>query len=157
MENTVIAVCRTTVGELLSKNGGQSIKMAPGSMNASLKVVSCVPKLTPSFTDYIKANFKISLIGAIDFTYSNGTASNPSSLHYIGNPHNQYINCLTEVTKILHQYDSDGKYPFYGFGGIPTYMGATDVSYCFPLNGNAGDAQIQGVENVIATYKQRVS
>jgi hypothetical protein len=66
-----------------------------------LKVVKCESKIVPSFSEYIKAGFKISLIGAIDFTYSNGTASNPSSLHYVGNPSNQYINCLSAVTKIL--------------------------------------------------------
>jgi hypothetical protein len=66
-----------------------------------LKIIKCVSKTTPSFSDYLKAGFKISLIGAIDFTYSNGNASNPTSLHYVGNPKNQYLNCLTAVTSIL--------------------------------------------------------
>lgn len=57
----------------------------------------------------------------------------------------------------MDQYDSDGQYPFYGFGAIPSFMGVSNVSYCFPLNGNARDPHIAGVNNVIATYKQRVS
>ena len=122
-----------------------------------LKDVKCETKIVPSFFEYIKAGFKISLIGTIDFTYSNRTTRNPSSLHYIGNPKNQYINCLTSVTKILDKYDSDGKYPFFGFGAIPTFMGATEVSHCFPLNGNTADPHITGVDNVLATYKELVN
>lgn len=96
------------------------------------------------------------MIGAIDFTYSNGNASNPTSLHYVGNPKNQYLNCLTAVTSILDQYDSDGKYPFYGFGAIPTFMGATEVSDCFPLNGNINDPHITGIDGVVAAYCEKV-
>ena len=53
-----------------------------------LKVVKCESKTIPSFSEYMTSGYKISLIGAIDFTYSNGTASNPSSLHFVGNPKN---------------------------------------------------------------------
>ena len=66
-----------------------------------LKIIKCESKTSPSFSEYLKAGFKISMIGAIDFTYSNGNASNPTSLHYVGNPKNQYLNCLTAVTSIL--------------------------------------------------------
>lgn len=37
----------------------------------------------PSFSDYLKEGMQISLIGAIDFSYSNGAAENPNSLHNI--------------------------------------------------------------------------
>jgi len=76
-------------------------------------------------------------MGAIDFTYSNGAVSSPKSLHFLdkGN-NNQYTRCLRAVTTILDQYDSDKKYPFFGFGAIPEFMKETEVSHCFPLNGN---------------------
>jgi Copine len=72
------------------------------------------------------------LIGAIDFTYSNGSATNPSSLHYLGSQQNQYEQALDAVGEVLAQYDSDQMYPFYGFGAVP--VGGKVVSHCFPLN-----------------------
>ena len=49
---------------------------------ATLKVNRCEMKTVPSFSEYLKHGFKISLVGAIDFTYSNGNPTNPTSLHY---------------------------------------------------------------------------
>ena len=43
----------------------------------------------PSFVDYLRSGWQISLSVAIDFTGSNGHPSQPSSLHYLG-PNNQY-------------------------------------------------------------------
>lgn len=106
----------------------------------------------PTFTDYLRDGYQVSLIGAVDFTYSNGLQSNPSSLHHTGTE-NQYMKAIRSVGEILHQYDSDKVYPFYGFGGAPTFMGSEQVSHCFPLNGNEANAEIAGIDNVINTYK----
>ena len=64
------------------------------------------------------------------------------------------MRCLKAVTTILDQYDSDKMYPFYGFGGVPQFMGMNQVSHCFPLNGSEKQPHIDGVENVIKAYKQ---
>jgi hypothetical protein len=94
----------------------------------------------------------VSLIGAVDFTYSNGLQSNPSSLHHTETD-NDYMKAIRAVGNILNQYDSDKKYPFYGFGGAPTFMGQESVSHCFPLNGNEENPEIVGIDEVISTYK----
>lgn len=67
----------------------------------------------------MKDGVEISLIGAIDFTHSNGAPTNPNSLHYIGDDKkNQYEQAIEAVGNILSNYDSDKKYPFYGFGAV---------------------------------------
>ena len=38
----------------------------------------------PSLVDYLRSGWSISVCGAIDYTDSNGTPTNPSSLHYLG-------------------------------------------------------------------------
>ena len=47
-------------------------------------------------------------------------------------------------------------FPVYGFGGVPKFMGEDKVSDCFPLNGNASDPFILGLDNIIKTYKERI-
>lgn len=50
--------------------------------------VATIPHLewlrVPTFSEYLRDGYEISLIGAIDFTYSNGLQTNPSSLHHVG-------------------------------------------------------------------------
>ena len=38
----------------------------------------------PTFVDYLRSGWAVSLVAAIDYTASNGEPSNPSSLHYRG-------------------------------------------------------------------------
>jgi hypothetical protein len=57
------------------------------------------------------------------------------------------------VGDILNQYDSDNVYPFYGFGGAPTFMGKQEVSHCFPLNGNVRNPEIATIDRVLSTYQ----
>ena len=44
----------------------------------------------------------------------------------------------------------------YGFGGIPNYLGESEVSHCFHLNGN-DDATIIGLDKLGIEYKRAVS
>lgn len=37
-------------------------------------------------------------------------------------PNNQYEMSIIEVGGILEQYDSDGNFPVYGFGGVTGHM-----------------------------------
>lgn len=80
------------------------------------------------------------LITCIDFTASNGSPKNPSSLHYVdANRRSQYEEALEEVSRILLDYDSDKLVPVYGFGSkvsMPTFNSYNKVHHCFPLNGN---------------------
>ena len=57
----------------------------------------------PSFIDYLRGGEQLNMMVAIDFTGSNGTPTNPSSLHYIrpDGGLNQYQAALVEVCDIL--------------------------------------------------------
>lgn len=74
----------------------------------------------PNMVDYLRAGYQVNLIAAIDFTFSNGHASNPSSLHYVGAVSNHdgdqdagehilnpYSEALQTVGRVLSEYDSD--------------------------------------------------
>ncbi len=68
-----------------------------------------------SIIHQLSTGLTISAVVAIDFTGSNGNPKEKHSLHYLdGN--NQYRNAIRSIIPIIDQYDSDGKYPVYGFG-----------------------------------------
>ena len=62
------------------------MKMPTGALSMTLWMHIDAVDYMPikSFAEYMREGVQISLIGAIDFTYSNGGASNPCSLHYTG-------------------------------------------------------------------------
>ena len=105
--------------------------------------------IRPTFLDYLRSGWQISLVGAIDYTASNGNPSNPSSLHFQGNRPNQYEVALSNVGSILEPYDNDRSFPVFGFGGIPRHMNINSVSHCFSLNGNPENPNIVGVEGIV--------
>jgi hypothetical protein len=84
MENTEIASCTSTLDNIKSVVGaGLFINDSHGVRKGTLQVQKCECTPIKSFAECIKEGVQISIIGAIDFTYSNGDASNPSSLHNI--------------------------------------------------------------------------
>ena len=120
---------------------------------ATLVVDNFEVKEKPTFVDYLRSGWQVSLSVAIDYTASNGEPSQPGSLHALG-PNNQYENALFNVGKVVEPYDSDANFPVFGFGGIPRHMGINGVNHCFAVNGNMGNPEIQGIENIVATYRQ---
>lgn len=58
------------------------------------------------------------------------------------------------VGGVVEPFDYDKQFPLYGFGGVPKYSGATAVSHCFPLNGNAQNPFVAGVAGIIGAYRQ---
>ena len=89
----------------------------------------------PSFVDYLRSGWQISLVAAIDYTASNEEPTNPRSLHYISNKPNQYEQALWNVGLVVEPYDYDRSFPVFGFGGIPRFMGINEITHCFPING----------------------
>jgi hypothetical protein len=91
---------------------------------------------------------------AIDFTGSNGECNDPISLHYLdpaGGP-NDYQKAISVVGTILEEYDSDKKYPVFGYGAafhLPN-GGRTKTSWCFPLI--AGGKEVEGVQGILNAY-----
>ncbi|TKY61444.1 BONZAI 3 [Spatholobus suberectus] len=104
-----------------------------------------------SFIDYISSGFELNFMVAIDFTASNGNPQHPDSLHYIDayGRLNSYQKAIMEVGEVIQFYDSDRRFPAWGFGGkIPD----GSVSHCFNLNGSPGGSEVVGVEGIMDAY-----
>ena len=95
----------------------------------------------------------INLTIGVDFTGSNGDPRYKESLHYIGDKSkNQYLNAISEVGKILLNFDTDGDVPLFGFGAnISSYY--REVSHCFAMNGNFFRPEVKGIEGITECYK----
>eukprot|EP00350_Pseudokeronopsis_sp_OXSARD2_P006211 CAMPEP_0170549608 /NCGR_PEP_ID=MMETSP0211-20121228/7754_1 /TAXON_ID=311385 /ORGANISM="Pseudokeronopsis sp., Strain OXSARD2" /LENGTH=106 /DNA_ID=CAMNT_0010855715 /DNA_START=663 /DNA_END=983 /DNA_ORIENTATION=+ len=95
----------------------------------------------PDFIRHLRSGWGFNMAVGIDFTASNKKITEKDSLHYL-NEFNQYENAISSVGKILEPYDEDNNFPVYGFGGVPKFLKQTQVSHCFPLNGNVGNPEV---------------
>merc|ERR1719469_1671761 len=75
MDNVEICYFQTTLNELNKAADGRKMELE-GSFGNKVKANMTVSNIEweqlPTFTDYLRDGYEISLIGAIDFTYSNG-------------------------------------------------------------------------------------
>lgn len=104
-----------------------------------------------TFLDYISNGYELNFMVAIDFTASNGNPRLPDSLHYIdpsGRP-NAYQRAILEVGEVLQFYDSDKRYPAWGFGARPI---DGPVSHCFNLNGSTYNPEVEGIQGILSAY-----
>ncbi|KAL6048086.1 Copine IVb [Balamuthia mandrillaris] len=107
-----------------------------------------------SFLEYIMGGCQINLIIAVDWTKSNGEPCRPYSLHHIDKSRqkpNDYMQAIKSVVSILSDYDSDKRYPVFGFGGKKKNKVVT--SHCFELNGNKQDPEVFEIDGVLKAYK----
>ncbi|XP_047971155.1 protein BONZAI 3-like [Salvia hispanica] len=120
-------------------------------MKSQIFVDGFVEKQLYSFIDYISSGYELNFMVAVDFTASNGKPTTPGSLHYIDHSGrlNAYQQAIMEVGEVIQFYDSDRRFPAWGFGGI-TPNGS--VSHCFNLNGSPTDFEVEGVEGIMAAY-----
>ncbi|XP_047971154.1 protein BONZAI 3-like [Salvia hispanica] len=120
-------------------------------MKSQIFVDGFVEKQLYSFIDYISSGYELNFMVAVDFTASNGNPTTPGSLHYIDHSGrlNAYQQAIMEVGEVIQFYDSDRRFPAWGFGGI-TPNGS--VSHCFNLNGSPTDFEVEGVEGIMAAY-----
>ncbi|TNV81618.1 hypothetical protein FGO68_gene13326 [Halteria grandinella] len=111
----------------------------------------------PSIAEYIRSGWGLNMSVAIDFTASNKEFKNPTSLHrqYQNGKRNDYEEAIIQVGQILEPYAHDRKYALFGFGGIPMFTGASQVSHCFNLTG-IYDPTVQGFAEMLNLYKSRV-
>ena len=123
------------------------------SKAGTLKLLNFALEEHPSFIDYIRGGEQINFAVAIDFTGSNGIATNPTSLH-ARSENNQYQKAITSVGQILLAYDYDQQVPVFGFGGKPQYptMMFPQVSHCFPCTGDAQKQQVLGLQGILEVY-----
>lgn len=145
--------CVTSVNAL---NRGFPITLN-GNLSATYTFENVSVFTRPTFLDYLRSGWQISLVAAIDYTASNRDPSTPQSLHYQGDTPNQYEVALTNVGAILEPYDNDMAFPVFGFGGIPRHMNINAVSHCFALNGDPANPNIIGIQNIVSMYKQSLS
>ena len=121
--------------------------------------ISTTRRTIKRFVDYIYTDkLQISMMCAIDFTGSNGEPHSPSSLHYLNTAEpNQYQQALQASASIVAYYDSDKKFPIYGFGA--QYKGDLTgmVSHCFNLNFSNENPEVDGVQGIMDTYKNALS
>ncbi|XP_027122766.2 protein BONZAI 1 isoform X1 [Coffea arabica] len=108
-------------------------------------------KIQHTFLDYLAGGYELNFMVAIDFTASNGNPRLPDSLHYIdpsGRP-NAYQKAILEVGEVLQFYDSDKRFPAWGFGARPI---DGPVSHCFNLNGSSNYCEVEGIQGILAAY-----
>ncbi|CAK7340831.1 unnamed protein product [Dovyalis caffra] len=155
---TAVDKLQKSVAELESlhreKNGANFIIPSRHGREKVLKgqlfVDQFLEKEQYSFLDYISSGFELNFMVAVDFTASNGNPHNPNSLHYIdpSGRLNSYQQAIMEVGQVIQFYDSDRRFPAWGFGG-KTPSGT--ISHCFNLNGSAS-FEVEGVEGIMAAY-----
>ncbi|XP_073013238.1 protein BONZAI 1-like isoform X1 [Typha latifolia] len=123
--------------------------------NKVLKSQIVVEKYSQSkrqtFLDYVSGGCELKFMVAIDFTASNGNPRLPDSLHYIdpsGRP-NAYQRAILEVGEVLQFYDTDKRFPAWGFGARPI---DGPVSHCFNLNGSTYHTEVEGIHGIMSAY-----
>ncbi|XP_074278278.1 protein BONZAI 2-like isoform X2 [Silene latifolia] len=104
-----------------------------------------------TFLDYLAGGCELNFMVAVDFTASNGNPRLPDSLHYIdpsGRP-NAYQKAIMEVGGVLQFYDSDKRFPAWGFGARPI---DGPISHCFNLNGSTSYCEVEGIQGIMTAY-----
>ncbi|KNA15153.1 hypothetical protein SOVF_100790, partial [Spinacia oleracea] len=142
----------------LSQNGANLYQPAPTGHdyhNKDLKSKLFVDKFSESvqhtFLDYLAGGCELNFMVAVDFTASNGNPRLPDSLHYIdpsGRP-NAYQKAISEIGGVLQFYDSDKRFPAWGFGARPI---DGPVSHCFNLNGSENYCEVDGIQGIMTAY-----
>ena len=105
-----------------------------------------------SFVDYLKGGMQINLTVAIDYTESNGDPKDSKSYHYLKDDKTLYEKAIKACGDIVGYYDSDQKFPAFGFGG--KFYGKPNVSHYFPLNRNPENPEIQGINGILKAYRE---
>uniref|UniRef100_A0A0D3AY89 C2 domain-containing protein n=1 Tax=Brassica oleracea var. oleracea TaxID=109376 RepID=A0A0D3AY89_BRAOL len=131
-----------------------SLRTAAGQ-NKVLKSQLYVEKFTETvqhtFLEYLASGFELSFMVAIDFTASNGNPRLPDSLHYVdpSGQLNAYQRAIVELGEVLQFYDSDKRFPAWGFGARPI---DSPVSHCFNLNGSSSYCEVDGIQGILTSY-----
>mmetsp|Transcript_15894 Transcript_15894/g.20170 ORF Transcript_15894/g.20170 Transcript_15894/m.20170 type:complete len:612 (-) Transcript_15894:99-1934(-) len=106
------------------------------------------PPAPPTFLNYINGGCEMQLCVAIDFTGSNGDPRKPGTLHYLapdGRTMNDYEKAISAIGGILADYDTDKKFPVWGFGA--KYSGQVyHLFQCGP------SAEVEGIKGVLDAY-----
>ena len=94
VSNSTGKILHETVTSVSELESGRTQLSAGGTTNVSVLQLQVYQR--PTFVEYLRAGWGVSLVAAIDYTASNGDPSSKSSLHYIGST-NQYELALNNV------------------------------------------------------------
>ncbi|XP_066930296.1 copine-9-like isoform X2 [Clytia hemisphaerica] len=132
-------------------NAKKKAKSKKYKNSGTIHLEQCTVEKKPSFVELMSKGIELNFIVAIDFTASNGEPNRPDSLHYnTQNQPSQYVQALDAIGGVLEDYDTDKRFPAYGFGAkIPP---SQTVLHDFALNFNPQNPFCQGVQNIIGAY-----
>lgn len=65
------------------------------------------------------------------------------------------MHAIMNTGSILEQYDTDKKYPVYGFGG--RLLESMKVSHCFALNGDIFQPEVYGAQGILDVYRNSIT
>lgn len=120
----VMGEIHTTVNQLLKTRPPAALPISgPGPEKLLLQSAQLMSR--PSFLDFVDGGCELSLLTAIDFTSSNGDATESDSLHYLGPDRSSpslYAAAMTAITDVLTPY-TNNRFPVYGFGAKPVGSG----------------------------------
>lgn len=104
----------------------------------------------PEFVDYLTGGCQISLAVAIDFTASNGDPRQEGTPHFFHPPAteawNDYEKAIFAVGSILAKFDSDQRFPVWGFGAKYNNI----VRHCFQCG---TEVEVEGVQGIMDAYR----
>lgn len=127
-------------------------KNSPKINAGTVRIVKFHISNSYTFLDYISAGVNINAVVAIDMSSTNGDPQDPRSLQYNARQSpNEYVRALREVGSVLAEYDTDKKFPAYGFSAClpPSF---DSMSYCFALSGLGSRPDCEGIDGVVDAY-----
>lgn len=110
----------------------------------------------PTFSDFVMGGCEITLVVGIDFTSSNGIVTDPKSLHHTHGGVgvlNAYEQAIYAVGNIVSEYDTDKRYPVYGFGAKTMQPNGSfgPINHNFQVNKDS--LEVHGVQGIIDAYR----
>jgi len=133
-------------------NSAKRQKKGAKYKNSGTASILAVVKKKFSFLEYIRGGTDINFTVAIDFTASNGSPTDPRSLHFrdMRGP-NQYQQVTRAVGEIIQDYDADKLFPALGFGAKLPPDGR--VSHEFFLNFHPSDPHCVMIDGILTAYQ----
>ncbi|CAB4060023.1 Copine-7,Copine-3,Copine-9,Copine-5,Copine-6,Copine-2,Copine-4,Copine-8,Copine-1 [Lepeophtheirus salmonis] len=120
-----------------------------------LNIISFNNDSPPSFLDFIQGGMVMNFSVAIDFTASNGNIRSRLSLHHRNDEgENDYTVAIQTVGDIIEDYDTDKKFPAFGFGARLPPNG--EISHDFFLNLKENNPFCEGVRGILDAYYSTV-
>lgn len=118
-DHKLIGTCQTSLRTLKEGVGTSNQyrlrkNMKSKDYTGTLELVNIKITEEISFLDYIRGGTQMHFAVAIDFTASNGSPTDPQSLHFLSSVPNSYEVALRSVGEIIQSYDTSQMYPAFG-------------------------------------------